>query len=172
LTTLDTTNRLGRYIVSELALPLKDKSPGAYNFFSNRWVASLVVAIFGVGLGWSGQYSVLWPAFAGANQLVASVTMITVALWIKRKLDKKYTNVALIPAILLWITVTAGLVWYEIVVIPPMIIGEGVAIKEIITGLAVGVITLIMLILNFTMIINFFKGFGKKGEPEVSESTG
>ncbi|NLJ45787.1 MAG: carbon starvation protein A, partial [Treponema sp.] len=33
LTTLDTTNRLGRYIIQEMALPLKEKASGLYNLF-------------------------------------------------------------------------------------------------------------------------------------------
>ncbi len=38
LTTLDTTNRLGRYIIQEMALPMKDKNPGFYKVIANKWV--------------------------------------------------------------------------------------------------------------------------------------
>ncbi|MDQ7797172.1 MAG: carbon starvation protein A, partial [Spirochaetia bacterium] len=86
LTTLDTTNRLGRYLVQEMVLPIKEKSPGVYNTFNNKWVASLIIAFFGVGLAWTGNYTVLWPAFSGANQLIASIVMLTVAVWVKKKL--------------------------------------------------------------------------------------
>ncbi len=161
LTTLDTTNRLGRYIVGELALPLKDKNPGGYNFISNRWVASLIIAILGVGLAWTGSYTVLWPAFSGANQLIASIVMLTGAVWVKKKLNKKYTNVVLIPAFILWVTVTVGLIWYEIVIIPTHFV-ESASVKMNVTGVIVGVITLIMLILNVVMIVAFFKNFGDK----------
>ncbi len=159
LTTLDTTNRLGRYLVQEMALPMKDKNPGLYSFFENKWVASLVIAFFGVGLAWTGNYTLLWPAFSGANQLIASIVMLTAAVWVKRKLNPKYTNVVLIPAILLWITVTAGIVWYEIVVIPTLF-KDMANVKNVITGGVVGVINLIMLVLNFIMIVSFSKSMG------------
>jgi len=67
LTTLDTTNRLGRYIMQEMAEPLKEKSPGVYNIFHNKWVASLLIAFIGLFLARSGGYTVIWPAFSGAQ---------------------------------------------------------------------------------------------------------
>ena len=161
LTTLDTTNRLGRYIVQEMALPLKEKNPGVYKLFSNKWVASLIIAFVGIFLARSGGYSVLWPAFSGANQLLASIVMLTVAVWVKKKLDPKYTMTVLIPAIFLWVTVTAALIWYEIVIIPTFF-RDMTKTMNVITGSVVGGITLFMLILNFTMIFGFYKNFTEK----------
>jgi len=160
LTTLDTTNRLGRYIVHELGMPLKEKSPGAYKLFQNKWIASLLIATFGVGLAWTGNYTVLWPAFSGANQLIASIVMITMAVWVKKKLDPKYTNIVLIPAVFLWITVTAALIWYELVIIPTHFVA-GAPVKTVVTGVVVGSITLIMLIMNFIMVGAVAKDFKK-----------
>ncbi len=156
LTTLDTTNRLGRYIVGELALPLKEKSAGLYSLFENKWIASLIIAILGIGLAWTGNYTVLWPAFSGANQLIASIVMLTAALWVKKKLNDKYTNIVLIPAIILWVTVTAGLIWYEFVIIP-LHFKDMANVKNVATGSVVGVITLIMLVMNIVMIMQFFR---------------
>ncbi len=161
LTTLDTTNRLGRYIVHELALPLKDTSPGAYGILQNRWIASVIIAFCGVGLAWSGNYTVLWPAFAGANQLIASIVMLTAAVWVKHDLNQKYANVVLIPAVLLWVTVTCGIIWYEIVVVPDFF-KAGVPAKQMITGVVVGAINLVMLYMNFVTVAQFYKRYGKK----------
>lgn len=167
LTTLDTTNRLGRYIVGELALPLKEKAKGVYNAFSNKWIASLIVAILGIGLAWTGNYTVLWPAFSGANQLIASIVMLTAAIWVKKKLNEKYTNLVLIPAFILWVTVTAGIIWYEFVIIPTHFVRapnmtDIAFLKNQITGVFVGAINIFMLILNVIMIVSFFKNFGTK----------
>lgn len=156
LTTLDTTNRLGRYIVGEMALPMKEKSPGLYSMFQNKWIASLIIAFFGIGLAWTGNYTVLWPAFSGANQLIASIVMLTGALWVKKKLNEKYTNIVLIPAMLLWVTVTVALIWYEFVIIP-LHFKDMANVKNVTTGVVVGVITLIMLVMNVVMIMQFFK---------------
>lgn len=162
LTTLDTTNRLGRYLVQEMALPLKDKSPGWYGILENKWVASLVIAFVGIFLARSGGYNALWPAFSGANQLIASIVMLTVAVWVKNKLNPKYTNVVLIPAIFLWVTVTVAIIWYEIVVIPTFFVNTKDVMK-VITGSLVGLINIIMLVLNFVTIVSFTKNFsGKK----------
>jgi carbon starvation protein len=161
LTTLDTTNRLGRYIIHELAVPLKNTSPGLYSVFANRWAASFIMAFIGVGLAWSGNYTVLWPAFAGANQLIASIVMLTVAMWVKHDLNEKYANVVLIPAVLLWITVTCGIIWYEIVVVPDFF-KAGVPAKQMITGVVVGAINLIMLFMNFVTVAQFLKGYGQR----------
>jgi len=162
LTTLDTTNRLGRYLVQEMALPLKDKAPALYGILENKWVASIIIAFIGIFLARSGGYTTLWPAFSGANQLIASIVMLTAAVWVKNKLNPKYTNVVLIPAIFLWVTVTVALVWYEIVIVPTYFIKMEDTMK-VITGSVVGTINVIMLILNFVMIVSFYKNFsGKK----------
>lgn len=162
LTTLDTTNRLGRYLVQEMALPLKEKSPGAFKLFSNKWVASVVIAFVGIFLARSGGYTVLWPAFSGANQLLASVVMLTVAVWVKKKLNPAYLMSVLIPAVLLWVTVTCALIWYEVVIIP-VFFRDMAKTMNVITGSVVGAITLFMLILNFIMIGAFLKNW-KTGE--------
>jgi carbon starvation protein len=135
--------------------------------FSNKWTASLIIAIIGIGLAWTGNYTVLWPAFSGANQLIASIVMLTAAMWVKKKLNEKYTNVVLIPAFLLWATVTAGLIWYEFVIIPTHFVRapnmtDVAFLKNQITGAVVGVINIFMLILNVVMIVSFLKNFGAK----------
>ena len=158
LTTLDTTNRLGRYIIQEMVLPMKEKNPGFYNVFNNKWVASVIIAFVGIFLARSGGYTVLWPAFSGANQLLASVVMLTVAVWVKNKLNPKYTMAVLIPAIFLWVTVTAALIWYELIVIPTFF-KDMSKVMSVITGATVGGITLFMLILNFIMVFAFYKNF-------------
>ena len=161
LTTLDTTNRLGRYIIQEMALPLKDKSPGAYKVFSNKWIASLIIAFLGIYLARSGGYSFLWPAFSGANQLLASIVMLTVAVWVKKKLNPQYTMTVLIPAIFLWVTVTCALVWYVAFVVPTFF-RDMAKTNVVITGSIVGAMTVVMLILNFVMIGGFLKNWKSK----------
>ncbi len=156
LTTLDTTNRLGRYIIQEMAEPMKEKSPGAYNLFHNKWVASVVIAAIGLFLARSGGYTVLWPAFSGANQLLASVVMLTVAVWVNDKLKAKFVVGTIVPALILWVTVTAALIWYEIVIIPVFFI-DMAKTSNVVTGVLVGLINLFMLYLSFVMLFGFRK---------------
>jgi carbon starvation protein CstA len=160
LTTLDTTNRLARYIVTELAEPLKDKSAGLFKFLSNRWTASFIPAFLGILLAWSGTYTVIWPAFGGANQMLASIALITIAAWVMKK-DYRSGLIALIPALFLWITVTAALFWYLIVVSIPEIQAAADA-QAMVTPLMVGIIVAVMLALNFILIFDFWGVIRKK----------
>ncbi|HRY56220.1 MAG TPA: carbon starvation CstA 5TM domain-containing protein, partial [Spirochaetia bacterium] len=161
LTTLDTTNRLGRYIIQEMVEPLKGKKDGVYKFFGNKWVASVIIAFGGIFLARSGGYSFLWPAFSGANQLLASVVMLTVAVWVKKKLNPKYFAAVIIPAIFLWVTVTAALIWYVAAVVPTYFVA-GKPVASQITGGIVGGITVVMLVMNFSMIAGFLKNIKGK----------
>lgn len=162
LTTLDTTNRLGRYIVQEMVIPIKETKPSLFKFFDNKWVASIIIAFFGVGLAWTGNYTVLWPAFSGANQLIASIVMLTLAVWVKKKLNPAYTMTVLIPALFLWVTVTAGILWYEVAIVPTFF-AAGANAKSVITGVTVGAINIFMLVLNFIMFAAFLRSWkGKK----------
>lgn len=151
MTTLDTTNRLGRYCISELALPLKDKNPGAFSFLTNAWVASMIPAAIGIYLAWSKNFTILWPSFGSANQLIASIALLTGSAWVAKRLDCKSTAVCTIPAYLLWITVTAAIIWFSAVVLPGTIKANPV------TGITVLIIEITMLILNFIFIIDYLK---------------
>ncbi len=158
LTTLDTTNRIGRYVISELADPLKNKNRSLYSILSNRWVASLIPAILGILLAWGGAWQVIWPAFGGANQMLASITLLTASLWVYKelKVEKKYTYFVLIPALFLWLTVTLALLWYLFVAIP------GFFSKSTVQAIILIVVVVGMLILNFLLIYDFRKSLRTK----------
>jgi len=160
MTTLDTTNRLGRYTLAEILLPLKDSADGAYRFLTNRWVASTIPAAIGIWLGWSGSFTVLWPSFGSANQLIASIALLTGSAWVVKRLKGK-AGAALIPAYALWITVTAAIIWFSAVVLP------GTIASNPATGITVLIIEVIMLIMNFVFIVDFLK---TRNEPAPSES--
>jgi carbon starvation protein len=165
LTTLDTTNRLGRYIMQEMAEPLKDKQPALYGIFHNKWVASILIAFIGLFLARSGGYTVIWPAFSGANQLLASVAMLTVAIWVNKKLNVKFVLATVLPALLLWVTVVVALVWYEVVIIPVFFI-DMAKTMNVITGVVVGVMNLLMIILSFVMLFAFRKQWSERSALE------
>lgn len=150
MTTLDTTNRLGRYCFAEIMLPLKSKNESVYNILTNKWIASLVPAGIGIWLAWSGSFTVIWPTFGSANQLIASMALLTGAAWVTTKLGLKGTSV-LIPAYILWITVTASIVWFSIVILPASIE------KNTAIGITLLAIEIIMLAMNTIFIFDFLK---------------
>jgi carbon starvation protein len=151
MTTLDTTNRLARYCISEMAMPLKDKAAGLYNALTNRWVASIIPAVIGIWLAATGNWLIIWGSFGAANQLIASIALMTGAAFVAKKLKSSFSNVAVIPAWILWITVTSAIIWFMIVVQPGAIAAKPGP------GWTVMVILVIMLILNFVFIVDFAK---------------
>ncbi len=158
LTSLDTATRLGRYAWQELMEPLKKSAEGAYKFLANRWFASALIAIIGVLLAYTKQFLIIWPAFAGMNQLLASLALMTIAIWVikiqKAKGLGKGLTVA--PAIFLWVTLTLALLWYLIVVIPVL------WSKSIVTAATVGAITIIGIALNIYLFIEWILALTRK----------
>ncbi len=149
MTTLDTTNRLARYTLTELFEPLEKVSEGLYNLLTNRWVASLIPAAIGIGLAWSGAWTVIWPAFGGANQMLASIALLTAAAWVV-KVQRSKGFMVVIPALLLWFTVSCALVWFLIKAIPVFMA------KNPVRAYILGGFVVIMLLLNLILIFDYF----------------
>ena len=102
MTTLDTTVRITRFITAEL---LGRRLP----VFRNRIVAALVGVVGAFLLGLSGKWSVLWPVFASANQLVAALTLIVLTAYLIG--IKKPSAYTLYPAVFMLATTIGALVW-------------------------------------------------------------
>ncbi len=150
MTTLDTTNRLARYTFAEIMEPIKDKARGAYDFFTNKWVASFIPAAIGIALAWSGEWKLIWPAFGAANQMLASIALFTVSAWVMR-VQKKPSWPIFSAAMFLWITVTAAMIWYLVVVAPSAIA------KNPVQGWLLSIIMAVMILLNFMLMFDFSK---------------
>jgi carbon starvation protein len=149
MTTLDTTNRIARYTWTELLHPLEKVSSKLYRALTYRWVGAFVPAALGILLATTGKYSIIWPAFGGANQMLASVALITTSLWVIKHLEVRGGTLVLVPALALWVTVTAALVWYLWKVVP------GFTAVSSVQGVTLGVIVLVMLGLNILLLVDF-----------------
>ena len=102
-TTLDTSVRLQRYVVSEIANDLKIKA------LTNRWSATSFAVVTAAALafttGASGKGAMkLWPLFGTANQLLASLALLVVTVYLKRKGGLKFIVTAIPCLIMLVIT--------------------------------------------------------------------
>lgn len=122
LTTLDTTNRVGRFAWVDILTRGVPKEAGrktsVFKFFTHRWVASTIAAGLGIWLATtSGAFSALWAAFGAANQMLASLALMVTGLWVANVLrpSGRKSLFALIPAGFLWITVMAAGIWYIVV---------------------------------------------------------
>ncbi len=102
-TTLDTSVRIQRYVVSELASDLKIKA------LTNRWTATSFAVVtaaalaFGAGADGTGAMK-LWPLFGTANQLLAALALFVVTAYLKKKGGLKFLISGLPCLIMLIIT--------------------------------------------------------------------
>ena len=100
LTTVDSSVRLGRYIVSEnLIMKLRKR----------RIFVTLLILIPAWLIAITNSYETLWRLFGTSNQLIASITMIAVASYfISRKIKVKFI---VIPAVLVLVTTLSALLY-------------------------------------------------------------
>ena len=163
MTTLDTTNRLGRYCLVEMLAPLKDSASGFYNICTNRWVASVIPAAIGIYLAYSKNWLIIWGSFGAANQLIAALALMTGASYVAKRLKSSFANVAVIPAWILWVTVTAAIIWFIFVV------QIGAVAKDPVKGWTVLVLLVVMLALNFVFIYDFIKSKSYKVDADSEQ---
>ncbi len=112
-TTLDTSVRIQRYIIGELATDLKLKP------LANRWVATTIAVVTAAGLafatGANGKGALtLWPLFGAANQLLAALALLVVTLYLKQKGGIRYLVTA-IPCLFMLIITSWAMVKNELI---------------------------------------------------------
>ena len=146
LTTLDTATRLGRFAWQEIM----DIIHGP-EILKNKWIASIILVIFGIYMALSKSWIIIWPAFSGMNQMLASIAMMTASLWVAKvqRPEGAWKWAVIIPALFLWITVTVALIWFLIVVKP---------------GIWVRIITVIGLLLNLLLVIDWYAAWKRPAE--------
>jgi carbon starvation protein len=93
LTTMDTCTRLARFTFQEYFEDIKGK-PGKI-MAKNRYVATAIVMGLSVFLLMSGEFTTLWPIFGSANQLLATLALLAISVWLIKK--KVNTAFVLIP---------------------------------------------------------------------------
>ena len=112
-TTLDTSTRIQRYVVSELANDLR------IPLMTNRWIATTFVVLTAAGLafatGADGAGAMkLWPLFGTANQLLAALALLVVTLYLKTKGGLKYIATA-VPCLVMLVITNWAMVKNEII---------------------------------------------------------
>ncbi|HSJ37761.1 MAG TPA: carbon starvation protein A [Planococcus sp. (in: firmicutes)] len=100
-TTLDTSVRLMRYIISELGVEYKIPA------LEKKHVATTIAVVASAALvlipegpsGFGSGGFLLWPLFGTANQLLAGISLLLVSIWL-RKLGRNYM-ITIIPMVFL-----------------------------------------------------------------------
>ncbi len=85
LTTLDTASRLARFIFQEFFATYTETSPENFDkkLITNRYFATVIGVAIGGFLSFYG-YEVIWPVFGSANQLLAALAFLALAIWMVR----------------------------------------------------------------------------------------
>ncbi len=99
LTTVDSSSRIGRFLISENLIPK----------LKNRYVATLITIIPAWIIGITNSYESLWRLFGSSNQLIASISMIAISSFFLTK--KKNIKFIIIPALFVLITTLAALMY-------------------------------------------------------------
>ncbi len=162
--TLDVGTRLGRYIMQEL-IGLKGKW--------TRYLATLLTA--GVPLFFvmnetkdtAGNvipaWKVFWPIFGASNQLLAALTLVAVAVWVREQYQKKWVWFVVIPPAVFMYAMSS---WALL-----LFIKKGFFTAEWgfmgLTSDPVPYVAIVLLVLALMILIEATKIFVKKPAPAV-----
>jgi carbon starvation protein len=126
LTTMDTCTRLARFTFQEYFEDIKIKSGKTLS--RNRYVATAIVVFLSVFLLLSGEFTTLWPIFGSANQLLATLALLAVSVWlIKKKVNAAFV---LIPMFFMF-TVTLS----SLFIVALNNFNRGVYVLSVVAGL-------------------------------------
>lgn len=105
LTSLDTATRLGRFIFQEY---FEDPEKETQSPLTNMYVSTAITVVIGSVLA-AGGFAKIWPIFGSANQLLAALALMAVALWLKKQ--NRSFNMITIPMIFMLIVTLTALVF-------------------------------------------------------------
>lgn len=106
LDTLDVAIRLNRYLLEEVWAMLFKRVPRILrNYWTNSGIAVGLMLVFAFG----NTAHLLWPIFGTGNQLLASLSLMTIALWMYK--HGRPVRYVLIPAVLVAVTTVGALVY-------------------------------------------------------------
>jgi carbon starvation protein len=108
LTTVDAGTRVARYVLHELLGKVCKPLGNQRSIPAGALVAAMVVFSWGY-LIYTGNISTIWPLFGTGNQLLATIALAVMTVFLVNMGKAKYAWLTAIPAILIGITtVTAG----------------------------------------------------------------
>lgn len=162
LTSLDSVARVGRLAFQEFFIySSNDGNPGPVAaFLSNRYVATFATLLMGYLLALRG-YADIWPLFGSANQLLAALSLIACAVFLKR--TKREGWMLYFPMIAMLIVTFVALAMTIVRLFAKMSSGGGFDIASDGLQLVFAVLLLGLGILVANAGIRKLRGTGEKG---------
>lgn len=98
-TTLDTAVRINRYLFEELwSIIFKNPPKWIKSYLFNSLLSVALMLFF----AFTNAFTVIWPIFGTANQLLAALTLVTLAVWLA--LNRKKNGFIIAPAFFMIVT--------------------------------------------------------------------
>ncbi len=165
LTSLDTATHLARYMFQELWIPVgetMESVTGARKFFSNPYVATLITVVIGIVLGMTG-YTIIWPLFGAANQLLAALALLAVCAWLGNA--GKNNKMFYIPMVFMLAVTLTSLV--QTLYAKGLVLMAGTG--DLFSAGVQAVLSAILFILAIVLAVKGAKTiFGKKDKPQAA----
>lgn len=107
LTSLDTATRLARFIFQEGFAKSSDLVSEDTNVFTNRYVSTGITVALSGALAFYG-WTMIWPIFGSANQLLSAIALLAIGVWLKK--SGREHRMATIPMIFMFAVTLVALV--------------------------------------------------------------
>ncbi len=148
LTSLDTATRLARIILQEALLKPGENAEKTSNPLANKYVTTGITVVLSGFLAFSG-WKVIWPIFGSANQLLAAIAFLALAVYLKKEGKKNF--MIMIPMCVMFIITLSAL---SMLIKDNLAVAAGDPTKYILVTFAVA-----LFILSIILITLAFKAF-------------
>jgi carbon starvation protein len=152
VTILQLVIRFMRVATSEL---LGDVSP----VFKNAHIGTIVAEILVLILILTGWWQYLWVLFGGANQLMASMALMLMTVWLMSQ-GKSY-KWAFYPMIFMFITTIAALIYTSYSLFAKVFTGAAKGVEVIVGNTLMGLVAIFLVIAAIILAAEGLKAFGR-----------
>ncbi len=139
-------------------------------FFRNASFGSIVALILSAFLIYTGFWARIWILFGGANQLMASMALLLASVWLMAR-GKNYLW-AFIPAIFMFVTTVAALLWTAFAVFRQVAATPNLAVNIMVGNIAAGVIAILLVLAALILVWDGIKALRKLKTGALAEAKG
>jgi carbon starvation protein len=124
--------------------------------FKNAHVGTLIASILGVVLVLTGWWQYLWVLFGGANQLMASLALMLITLWLISE-GRSYAW-SFYPMIFMFITTIAALGYYSYLLFSKVFSGA-VTGEALVGNTLMGLVAVYLIVAAIILVVEGLKAF-------------
>ncbi|QFU81442.1 carbon starvation CstA family protein [Natronorubrum aibiense] len=155
LTSMDTAVRLGRYMLEEI---VGTPETTIETYAANRYVNTTAIAVVAFFLLGSGRWEDLWTLFGGANQLLASLALLTGTVWLANWSESKQLISTGGPMALMGFITVIGLSWTGIYqILGGRLLGITAEAETTLLGQASAVVQIAIIAVLIGLALSLFK---------------